>query len=381
MLRSARRIAVLTSGRQDYGILRSTIHALADAPDFELLLWAGGMHLNERFGRTIEGVRRDGVPVDRTLPFVGEPPDPAADAAAALGQIAAALEAERPDALLLLGDRHETLAAAFAACLQGVPVIHLHGGEETEGAVDNALRHAITKLSHLHLVSHPLHARRVIQMGEAPEMVRVVGLPGVDNAYRPDLPDRGALVARLALPLDPPVVVVTMHPATLGDDPTQEVEAVAAAMARVDATYVITQPNADRGGASIREFWAGWAPGRPRVVVVDALGEAYYWGLLRQADAVLGNSSSGILEAPVLGLAVVDVGERQRGRLCWGEVVSVAAEAEAIAAALETGLRRRLDLAAGPAERLAGPAAPRILAAIREWAPPRPPRKSFHLLP
>lgn len=375
-----RRIAVLSSGRQDYGILRSTIFLLRASPEFMTLVWAGGAHLRPRFGEPLELFRRDGLTPDRTLEFVAEPPEPAGDAARALVAAAAALAADRPDALLLMGDRTETLAAGLAATVEGVPIVHLHGGEETEGAIDNACRHALTKLSHLHLVSHPAHATRIVQMGEEPATVVVVGAPGLDNRYRVDLPGREQLERSLGLSLEPPVVLVTMHPTTLGDAPEAEVEAVATAMTAVPATYVITAPNADAGGVAIRDFWRHWVSGRPRTVLVETLGETRYWGMLGLGDAVLGNSSSGIIEAPVAGIPVVNVGDRQKGRLRVGSIADVPARADAVARGLRAALAggRAVAGAAGYPE---GPAAPRIIGALRRWDAPRPPRKTFREVP
>jgi UDP-hydrolysing UDP-N-acetyl-D-glucosamine 2-epimerase len=372
------RLAVLTTGRQDYGILRSTILLLRQTPGFEVAVWAGGMHLQPRFGEPLVALRRDGVPVARELPFVAEPPDPVADSAGALTAVGAALAADAPDALLLVGDRSETLAAGVAATLAKVPIVHLHGGEESEGAIDNACRHALTKLSHLHLVSHRVHAERVIQMGEDPATVVVVGPPALDQALRDDLPGLDALSRDLRLLLEPPIVVVTMHPTTLGGAAREEVAAVAGAMAQVPATYVITAPNADAGGAEISEYWRDWSKDRARVTVVEALGDQRYWGMLRAAGAVLGNSSSGIIEAPALGVPVVNVGDRQRGRLRFGAVRDVPAESGAIARALEAaiadGRRAPEDNSGGHP---AAPIAPRIVEALRRWAIPRPPRKRF----
>jgi len=244
-------LAVLTAGRQDYGILRGIMLGMQESRQIDLLVWAGGMHLQERFGRTIANVLADGLPVTEELNFVSEPPDAAADAARAVSAIVAAIRRNRPDALLLGGDRPEMLAAAMAATIERVPIAHLHGGEESEGAIDNALRHAITKLSHLHLVSHERHAQRVRQMGEPPETVVVVGAPGLDNRFRADLPDRAALAASLGISLNDPVVIVTMHPTTLGfSDPAAETEAVAAAMARVPATYVPNRTRTRAGSGS-----------------------------------------------------------------------------------------------------------------------------------
>jgi len=379
-LNSARTIVVLTTGRQDYGILRSTLVFLREHPVLRPVLWAGGMHLQERFGRSVDHIRRDGFEIARELSFVGEPPHPSHDAACALEQVAGALERDRCDALLLVGDRAETLAAAMAATIATVPIIHVSGGEESEGAIDNAMRHAITKLSHLHLVSHEVHARRVRQMGEDPSTVVVVGAPGLDNVYRTDLPTRCVLEQELGCSLRPPVVLVTLHPTTLGGDPRSEVGAVAGAMEAVPATYIVTQANADAGGVVIQDYWRQWARGRENVVLTDGLGEARYWGLLRLASAVLGNSSSGIAEAPAAGAPVVNVGDRQHGRLRGTGISDVPAEAGAIAAALGQAIKLALKgkTAGTPAPYPSGPAAPRIVAAIVNWDPPLPPRKRFH---
>jgi UDP-hydrolysing UDP-N-acetyl-D-glucosamine 2-epimerase len=374
-------LAVLTTGRQDYGILRSTILLLRRTSGFEVAVWAGGMHLQRRFGEPLEAFTRDGVPVARELAFLAEPPNPVADTAAALAQVGAALTEDGPDALILVGDRSEALAAGLAATIARVPIVHLHGGEESEGAIDNACRHALTKLSHLHLVSHQVHRDRVVQMGEDPASVVVVGAPALDHAYRDDLPGPEALARDLGVALEPPVVVVTMHPATLGAPAGEEVAAVAGAMARVPATYVVTAPNADAGGTEIGDYWRAWARDRQRVALVDALGDRRYWAMLRLADAVLGNSSSGIIEAPALGVPVVNVGDRQRGRLRYGPVTDVAPVAEAVATAL------RDAIAAGrraPGSDLGGyppaPVAPRIVEALRRWEIPQPPRKRFRAL-
>lgn len=374
-----RRLAVLTTGRQDYGILRSTILLLRRTPGFEVAVWAGGMHLQPRFGEPLVALRRDGVPVARELPFVAEPPRPMKDTAAALESVGQALLEDSPDALVLVGDRTEALAAGLAATLAKVPIVHVHGGEESEGAIDNACRHALTKLSHLHLVSHPLHAERVVRMGEDPASVVVVGAPALDHALRDDLPGRDALAAELGLPLQAPVVLVTMHPTTLGGSAGEETAAVAGAMARVPATYVVTAPNADAGGAEIAEHWRRWSAGRNRVALVEALGDRRYWAMLRLVDAVLGNSSSGLIEAPALGVPVVNVGDRQRGRLRFGPVTDVPAAEDAVATALARALAGgRRDPAEDRGGYPAPPVAPRIVEAIARWRIPRPPRKAFH---
>jgi UDP-hydrolysing UDP-N-acetyl-D-glucosamine 2-epimerase len=331
------RLAVLTTGRQDWGILRSTCVELRR--HHELVLLAGGMHCEARFGSTAQSLIDQGFAPSEQMRWAGEHVDaPAhAQAADAVRLVGDALARHAPDALLLVGDRFETAAAALAATLAKVPIVHLHGGEQTEGAFDNNLRHAITKLAHLHLVSHPDHARRVVAMGEDPASVHVVGAPALDNLRRDDLATREELEHHLGITLAAPVVLVTLHPATLGGAPEVEVAAMLAAMDRVPATYVITLPNVDPGAAAIRQRLVD-AGTRDRRCVVDALGERRYFGLMRLCAAMLGNSSSGIIEAPVLRLPVVNIGDRQKGRVRGGNVLDVPADASAITAALERAI-------------------------------------------
>lgn len=372
-------VAVLTSGRQDWGIVRSTCAALRAHRTLRLSLWAGGMHESVAYGMTVKDLEADGFVVDEHLSWLDAADMPAtAQAARALELIGGALTERRPDALLLVGDRLETAAAALAATLCATPIIHLHGGEETEGAFDNALRHAITKQSHLHLVSHERHAERVRAMGEDPEAIHVVGAPGLDNLRREDLPSKAELERSLGLSLEAPVVLVTLHPATLGADPMLEARAVAAAMDAVPATYVITLPNSDPGSAGIREVLLAAAKG-PRRVAVEALGERRFWGLLRVADAMLGNSSSALVEAPAVSLPAVNVGDRQRGRLRGENVLDAGSDTASIVAALRASLtvERRAEL-----RKIAGPfgdghSAEKIVAVLERWQPPRPPRKRF----
>ena len=376
------RIALLTTGRQDWGILHSTAAAIRAHPDLELRLIVGGMHLADRHGHTVDGIRADGFEPDDLVPWLdddagGTPTAAAASqASATLDRIGALLRADPPDALLLAGDRLETAAAALAATLERVPLIHLHGGEQTLGAFDDALRHAITKLSHLHLVSHEEHARRVVALGEDPASVHVVGAPGLDAALRADLPDRAELAADLGLALDPPIVIVTVHPATLEADPIAAARAVVDAMDAVPATYVVTLPNADPGGDAVRNLLVSVAD-RPGRVALDALGERRYWGLLRIADAMLGNSSSALIEAPAVDLPAVDVGDRQAGRRAGPNVRRVPAEADAVGAALRSALdpATRAAIAAAHPPLADGRAGARIADIIAAWRPPSPPRK------
>ena len=381
-----RRLAVLTTGRQDWGILRSTCQAIRDASAIDLDVVAGGMHLSPRHGNTVELVRADGFE-PATLAWLDEGGDaseapsgvPAAtQAGRALEQVGAHLRSTRPDAVLLAGDRFETAAAAVAATIEAVPIVHLHGGEQTFGAFDDALRHAVTKLAHLHLVSHPEYADRVIAMGEDPGAVHVVGAPGIDGAFRGDLLDQTELSATLGIELRAPVVLVTVHPATLDADPAAVVEPIVATMTAVRATYVVTMPNVDPGAEHVRAALTRVVHElRGTAVAVDALGDRAYWSLLRTADAMLGNSSSGLVEAPAVGLPVVNVGDRQAGRRREPNVIDVTTDAAAVTDALRRALSPSFRATAeGARPALAdGRAGERVAAIIAAWKPPKPPRK------
>ena len=374
-----RSVAVLTTGRQDWGILRSTSAAIKERPDLRLKLIVGGMHLVERYGRTVDLIRADGFEPTVELNWLAGAVEPSAtaQAGAALALVGECLDADPPDALVLVGDRFETTAAAVAATIARVPLVHLHGGEQTLGAFDDSLRHAITKLSHLHLVSHDEHARRVAAMGEDPRTVHVVGAPGLDNAFRADLADRMELERRLGIELAPPVIIVTVHPETLQPDPAAIGQAVGAAMDQVEATYVVTLPNADPGGEALRRTLVQ-AAARPGRVAVEALGDRLYWGLMRAADAMLGNSSSGIVEAPALDLPVVNVGDRQLGRRREANVIDVPADPGSIADAVRRALEpaTQAEIRQRHPALMDGQAGTRVTDIIARWRPPNPPRKA-----
>lgn len=388
-----RTIAVLTSGRQDWGILRSTCLALRESTDLRLRLIVGGMHLATRFGRTVDEIREDGFDPDAELDWMGDgsgastgrTPSATDQAAGALAAVGDDLARSQPDGLVLVGDRLETMSAAVAATLTGVPVVHLHGGELTLGAFDDALRHAITKLSHLHLVSRPEYGARVVAMGEDPSTVHVVGAPGLDNAFRTDLPDRATLERDLGLSLVPPVVLVAVHPATRGNDAARLAESVGAAMDGVEATWIVTLPNSDPDADVIRDRLVRSvdaaprrADGSPAALALPALGASRYWGLLRVADAMLGNSSSGLIEAPAVDLPAVNLGDRQAGRHREVNVIDVPPDPDAVVAALRRAIdpATRARISAARPDLADGHVGERIARIIAAWNPSRPPRKA-----
>lgn len=339
-----RRICVATSGRADYGLLMWPMRDIAAAGRLTLQLLVTGTHLEPRFGETVRQIEADGFAVDARVPIDLVTDDPAGLARSSALALTGAVEALcrlKPDILMLLGDRFETLALAQAALLAGIPVAHIGGGDVTEGAIDEGIRHAITKLSHLHFVTHPEARRRVMQLGETPDRVHLVGNPGLDVLIRSPAMPRAALEAALGRPLGERNLLVTFHPVTTLPDRGQgELNALLTALGRVeDVTLWITRANADPGGQTVNAALEAFARGRPNVSLHDAVGPAYL-PLLAACDAVVGNSSSGLTEAPSVQTPTVDVGLRQAGRLAGPSVLHAEARPDSIARALDRALAK-----------------------------------------
>ncbi|GDY12023.1 UDP-N-acetyl glucosamine 2-epimerase [Planctomycetota bacterium] len=330
-------VAVVTTGRQDWGILAPVCRAIAATPGLSLRLLAGGLHHRGGLGREL-----DGIPVDHVLPRLGDGQDDrivAAAAAATLDAVAAG--SVGADALLVAGDRTETLAAGVAATCLRLPLVHLHGGETTLGAIDEACRHALSRLAVLHGVSHPAFGDFLVERGEPPGRIVVSGAPALDGLLDGSLPSAAELSAFVGRQLGHgPLFLLTHHPATLGGDPITEIHAVLegiALAAPVGSLVVMTAANADSGGDAINRILADRAAADPRFVVVRDLGSRRWWGLMALAACLIGNSSSGILEAPCFAVPVVNVGARQQGRLRIAndpQHQDVPAEPQAIAGAI-----------------------------------------------
>jgi UDP-N-acetylglucosamine 2-epimerase (non-hydrolysing) len=387
-----RRVAVVTGSRADYGLLRPTIAALHADPRFEVSLLVCSMHLSARFGRTVEAIERDGFPIAARIETSPDDDRPGAHSrrlALAIAGLTQALTDERPDILLLLGDRYEMLAAALAGSGLGIAIAHMHGGELSEGSLDDAMRHSITKLAHLHLVAARAYGERVCQLGERPEAVKVVGAAGIEAVRTLDALTREQLAAELGLPgLESPLIVVTFHPESLqphaAAGQVRELVAVLEQLADDGARLIVTLPNDDPGNKLVRDVLLELASRTARVHTFDSLGQHRYLSLLARADLMLGNSSSGLLEAPAFGLPVVNVGERQRGRLKVDGVLSCAIEREAILGAA----RRALDpafrraIADAPSPFGSGRVSEAVLSALAELeSGSRPTAKRFFDLP
>jgi UDP-hydrolysing UDP-N-acetyl-D-glucosamine 2-epimerase len=377
-------IGVVTVARSDWGHLVPVLEALRAAPDVTLRLLVGGAHLSPRFGSTVAAIEAAGWPIAARVEMLeaGDAPrDLAVAAARGVAGFADLFARECLDLLVLLGDRLEMLAAATAALPFALPVAHIHGGEITEGAIDEQARHAITKLAHLHFAAAEPYARRILQMGEEPWRVHCVGAPGLDRlAARATLP-RAEIAARLGLALRRPTLLVTFHPVTLEHaDTARQVDELAAALAAVDGDVVISYPGADTAHRAIVERWTALASSRPGTRLAASLGEDVYASLLREADVMVGNSSSGIIEAGSFALPVVNVGTRQQGRLRGPNVVDVGHRRDEIAAGLARALapafRRGLAGMRNPYGD--GAAAPRITEVLRKVElGPRLVRKRF----
>lgn len=320
-------ICVVTSTRAEYGLLRPLLSALSDSLMFELQLVVTGTHLSPEFGLTTQAIISDGFYIHDEVEMLMSA-DSASATAKAMGLtclgFSDVFKRNQPDALIILGDRYEILCVAATATVFNIPIIHLHGGEVTEGAIDDVFRHAITKLSHLHFTSTEIYRKRVIQMGEMPGSVYNVGAIGLDNIRMLPLLRREELAAQLGISLEVPYFLVTYHPVTreLGDS-LEQVDALCdALLAQRNTQAIITGANADTGGREINKRFKEWATKFPsRLHYFESLGHLRYLSAMKSTIAVVGNSSSGILEAPSFCIPTLNIGTRQQGRICASSVV------------------------------------------------------------
>jgi GDP/UDP-N,N'-diacetylbacillosamine 2-epimerase (hydrolysing) len=372
---SVRRIGVVTVSRSDYGHLRPVLEGIRGEPDLELVLFVAGTHLSPDFGLTVGEIEADGFPIAERIDMLegGDTPEAiAASTGRGVAGFAHAFARRRPDLVVVLGDRFEMLAAAVAALPFVLPVAHIHGGEISEGAMDNQIRHAITKLAHLHFASAEPHARNILRMGEEPWRIHTVGAPGLDRIAGLGALARDILARELDLPADGPWLLVTFHPVTLQyRDTAAHIEELLAALEKTDGTLVVSYPNADTSGRQIIERLEEFAARHPRRCrLARNLGERRYLSLLRHADLMIGNSSSGLIEAPSFGLPVVNIGARQRGRLRGANVIDVEPSREEILRGIEAAqspaFRARARGAANPYGD--GRAAARIVEVLRTVA-------------
>jgi UDP-hydrolysing UDP-N-acetyl-D-glucosamine 2-epimerase len=337
-----RTISVVTTSRADFWICLPVLKRIRAEPGLELRLFAAGMHLAADFGRTVTQIEEEGIQVSERIECLVASDTPLGTAQSlsrAVAGFAEVYSRVRSDILVVLGDRYEMYAAGLAALPFKIPVAHLHGGELAQGAIDDALRHSLTKLSHLHFASMDDYARRIRQMGEEPWRVTVCGAPALDQlaTFKP-MPD-DELSARIGMPLTPAPLLVTFHPATLEyEQADAQANELLAALGQTGAPVVFTMPNADAGGRAIAEKIRERVSRGGNWRIADNLGTRAYFSLMSRAGAMVGNSSSGIIEAASFRLPVVNVGSRQDGRARPRNVIDAPCERQAVYGAIQRAI-------------------------------------------
>ena len=328
-------ITVLTATRAEYGLLSPIIKALKECPEICTKVVVTGAHLSPEFGLTYQEIEKDGIEIDKKIEILLSSDTPSAISKSmgmAMIGFADYFAELKPDALLVLGDRYETLAVCCAAMNERIPIIHLYGGETTEGAVDEGIRHAITKLSYIHLTSTDEYRRRVIQLGESPDRVFTVGAIGIENALKQLLLTKEELENSINVKLDKQYAIVTFHPVTLEDTSAAEQcrELLSALEVHPELTFIITKANADADGRVINKMFEEYANSHSNVKVFESLGAKRYLSALKYAKMVIGNSSSGLVEAPSFGIPTINIGDRQKGRLKASSVIDCKPQKEDI---------------------------------------------------
>lgn len=327
-MKKKKRICVLTATRAEYGLLKNVILRLRSELIFQVDVVVTGMHLDRDFGETYREIENDGIPITAKIPILSKE-DGAVGVtetmAEALVRFGNYFAENRQDLLVVLGDRYETMAVCIAAMNAQIPIAHIHGGEVTEGAVDDAIRHSITKMSFLHFTSTEAYRKRVIQLGEHPDRVFNVGALGVENILSQKLLDQSDLEDSIGFALGEKYCLVTFHPVTLeeGSGVHQVKELLQAMDEKTEYHYLITKANADAGGRAVNKCLEEFAAARKeKVYLTESLGMVRYLSAMKYCSMVIGNSSSGILEAPAMGVPTVNIGDRQRGRIQADSIIN-----------------------------------------------------------
>jgi len=339
--KAKRKIAVVTTSRADYSHLYWPLRELASHPDIELGVIALGPHLSPEFGHTIAEIEREGFPVKARIEcLLSSDTDTgmAKTIGVAILSLADTLTAWRPDLILLIADRYEMMAPASVALALRIPIAHIEGGEISQGAIDDQVRNALTKLAHIHFTSTETARRRVIAMGEEPWRVHHAGAPSLDHLRRSKLFSRDQVERRLDLKLSSPCILAAWHPVTILRDTNAEADALFAALAEAPGQIIFVYPNTDAGSHALIQRTRALAAARSDTHIFVNLDAVTYWSLLGHVDAMIGNSSSGIMEAASFALPVVNVGMRQQGRERALNIIDAAADTAAITAALKRAL-------------------------------------------
>lgn len=322
-----KKISVLTATRAEYGLLKSLINKLNTVEEFDVRVVVTGAHLSPEFGLTYKEIEKDGINIDEKIEILLSADTPSAISKSmglAMISFADYFEKLKPDMLIVLGDRYETLAVANVAMIQRIPIVHLYGGETTEGAIDESIRHAITKMSYLHFTSTEEYHDRVIQLGESPERVFLVGAIGIENILNEKLMSKSEFEKSINYSLGKPYAVVTFHPVTLEDNKSKEqIKALLDALESFkDMKFIFTKANADSDGRIINQMIDDYVNSHENAVAFNSLGLTRYLSALKYCTMVIGNSSSGLVEAPSFGVPTVNIGDRQEGRLQADSIIN-----------------------------------------------------------
>lgn len=344
-----KRIGIMTGTRAEYGLLKSLMQEINKDNDLELYLIVSGMHLSPEFGMTYKEIEEDGFEINAKVEMLLSSDSPAGiSKSIGLGVIGFADEFQRADLdmLILLGDRYEALSAAISAMVMRIPIAHLHGGELTEGAIDEGIRHSITKMSYLHFTSTEQYRNRVIQLGENPERVFYVGALGVENIKKINLMTKEELERSIHFEIDENTVIVTYHPVTLENNTVEEqfLNLLEVLDRNPKIRMIFTKANADTNGRIVNELIDKYAAqNSERACAFMSLGQKRYLSALKYCRIVIGNSSSGIIEAPSFGKPIINIGDRQKGRICADSVINCGYTQQEIQQAMETALTKEFE--------------------------------------
>ncbi len=383
-----KKICIITGTRAEWGLLSGLARKIKASSDMQLQIIATNMHLSERYGMTFREIESDGFTIDVKIPMLQDSDDDSAGSTVkavgrAMTGFSDAFQTLSPDLIVILGDRYEMIAAASAALIFRIPIAHLHGGEITEGAFDDSIRHAITKMSCLHFTATEEYRERVIQMGESPDQVFYVGALGCENIRTIPLLSQSELEQNLDFQLTDKCFLVTYHPVTLDDEsPEVQVRNLLKALDEYpDYRVIFTQPNSDTSGQIITRLLKEYENVNPdRVRIYTSLGIKRYLSMLKQVTAVIGNSSSGILEVPSFGIPTVNIGDRQKGRISADSVIHCGTDFDLIRAAINQALSPEFRAVAArtvnPYDKSGTSEA--ILKVLRDCSPDTLIRKHFH---
>lgn len=337
-----RKVLVVTGTRSEYGLLYWTMKEIQNDKDLQLQLVVTGNHLVKEYGYTVEQIKKDGFLIDEEIDMIINS-EKKSSIAKSMGieliQMAQCFDRLKPDILLILGDRYETFVAAACAMMMNIPIAHMNGGESTEGAVDEQIRHAITKMSHIHFPGAEYYKERIIKMGEEPWRVYNVGQAGIENIKRLKLMEKSQLEVELNISFNKPVFLITFHPVTLDVENTEnQISNLLDAIKDFNAKYIFTYPNADFGSKIIIDKINYFAKENNNAYIFYSLGQKRYLSLLKYANVMIGNSSSGIIESSIFKLPVVNIGDRQKGRLRNNNIIDVGYSKEEIECAIDKAL-------------------------------------------